>query len=183
MIELIVQQVDEIKRLWKHKRQLIHQGLNLALVIISALMIWKGLTYLSKSEAPVVVVLSGSMEPAFQRGDILCLNNNKHFIETGDIVVFKIVGREIPIVHRVLELHRSAETDENIYLTKGDNNNVHDRGLYAENQLWLNRTDIIGVVNSSVPYAGMMTILLNDYPLFKYALLGIMGFLVLTQRE
>lgn len=76
MIELIVQQVDEIKRLWKHKRQLIHQGLNLALVIISALMIWKGLTYLSKSEAPVVVVLSGSMEPAFQRGDILCLNNN-----------------------------------------------------------------------------------------------------------
>ena len=31
-------------------------------------MIWKGLMFITKSESPVVVVLSGSMEPAFQRG-------------------------------------------------------------------------------------------------------------------
>lgn len=33
----------------------------------SALIIWKGLMCLTGSESPVVVVLSGSMEPGFKR--------------------------------------------------------------------------------------------------------------------
>ena len=46
------------------------------------------------------------MEPAFQRGDLLFLTNNeKDPIRVGEIVVFKIKGREIPIVHRVIKLH------------------------------------------------------------------------------
>ena len=60
---------------------------------------------LSLSESPVVVVLSGSMEPAFRRGDILWLNNQNDPIQVGEIVVFKIEGRDIPIVHRVLQVH------------------------------------------------------------------------------
>ena len=68
-------QVDEVKRLWANKRQLTNQGLNLAMVVLTALMVWKGLMMYTQSESPVVVVLSGSMEPAFQRGDILYLDN------------------------------------------------------------------------------------------------------------
>jgi hypothetical protein len=45
---------------------------------------------------------SGSMEPGFQRGDILFLENNSEDLTIGDVVVFKIKGRDIPIVHRVL---------------------------------------------------------------------------------
>ena len=46
------------------------------------------------------------MEPAFQRGDLLFLTNNRQDpIRVGEIVVFKIEGREIPIVHRVLKVH------------------------------------------------------------------------------
>lgn len=46
------------------------------------------------------------MEPAFHRGDLLFLTNYKEDpIRVGDIVVFKIKGRDIPIVHRVLKLH------------------------------------------------------------------------------
>lgn len=49
---------------------------------------------------------SGSMEPAFQRGDLLFLTNYKEDpIRVGEIVVFKVEGREIPIVHRVIKLH------------------------------------------------------------------------------
>lgn len=49
---------------------------------------------------------SGSMEPAFQRGDLLFLTNFKEDpIRVGEIVVFKVKGREIPIVHRVIKLH------------------------------------------------------------------------------
>jgi signal peptidase len=46
------------------------------------------------------------MEPAFYRGDLLLLTHDSNApIRVGDIVVFKIEGREIPIVHRVLKVH------------------------------------------------------------------------------
>jgi len=50
-------QVMELKNLWKNKRQLAFQALNLAMIVFSALMIWKGLMVVTKSESPVVVVL------------------------------------------------------------------------------------------------------------------------------
>lgn len=65
---IVQDQVDELKELWRNKRQLTFQGLNLAMIVFSALMIWKSLMVYTQSESPVVVVLSGSMEPAFQRG-------------------------------------------------------------------------------------------------------------------
>ena len=78
------------------KRQLAHQVLNLAMIVCSALMIWKSLMVITESESPVVVVLSGSMEPAFQRGDILFLNNQANPIRVGEVVVFKIKDRMDP---------------------------------------------------------------------------------------
>lgn len=46
------------------------------------------------------------MEPAFHRGDLLFLTNyEEEPVRVGEIVVFKIEGRDIPIVHRVLKLH------------------------------------------------------------------------------
>ena len=66
----------------------------------------------------VVVVLSGSMEPGFYRGDILFLNMGYAPIRTGEIVVFNIDGRDIPIVHRVIKVHdRDSGGDVDI-LTK-----------------------------------------------------------------
>jgi len=46
------------------------------------------------------------MEPAFFRGDLLLLTNNREEpIRVGDIVVFRVEGKDIPIVHRVLKVH------------------------------------------------------------------------------
>lgn len=45
------------------------------------------------------------MEPAFYRGDILFLWMGTAPFEVGEIIVFKIKGRDIPIVHRILEVH------------------------------------------------------------------------------
>ena len=55
------------------------------------------------------VVFSGSMEPAFQRGDILFLSNQDDPIRVGEIVVFKIKDRDIPIVHRVMKVHEKED--------------------------------------------------------------------------
>ena len=46
------------------------------------------------------------MEPAFHRGDLLFLTNFwEDPIRAGEIVVFKVEGRDIPIVHRVIKVH------------------------------------------------------------------------------
>ena len=132
-----------------------------------------------------MVVLSGSMEPAFQRGDILFLNNSAEKVAVGDVVVFKIKDRDIPIVHRILKVHQPDEdSDDKVeLLTKGDNNRVDDRGLYAPGQLWLQREDILGKAVGTLRYVGMVTIALNDYPVLKYVLVGMMGLFVLTSKE
>lgn len=57
MVDFVDKQVDELKKLWHNKRQLAFQGLNLAMIVLSALMIWKSLMVVTKSESPVVVVL------------------------------------------------------------------------------------------------------------------------------
>jgi hypothetical protein len=270
--------------------QLSFSVLNLAMIVFSALMMWKALMVVTRSESPVVVVLSGSMEPSFQRGDILLLDNTPSHMDVGaycwthavvvgsccrrrrrerggsrggaralacvarhaclrtaatralslsltmetspapvpapplprppvrlpagDIVVFKIAGRDVPIVHRVLRRHAAGGSslpandtaaasatgifspsllfgpnehlpaDDGVaYLTKGDNNNIDDRNLYATGQLWLSRREIVGRAVAYCPYVGMVTILLNDYPALKYVLVGLMGLFVLTGKE
>lgn len=83
-------------------RQLLTQLLNFALVLSTAFMLWKGLSVATDSPSPIVVVLSGSMEPAFQRGDLLFLWNRGQDTQVGEIVVYNVKGKDIPIVHRVV---------------------------------------------------------------------------------
>lgn len=83
-------------------RQTLQQILNFALVLSTAFMMWKSLSVISDSPSPIVVVLSGSMEPAFQRGDLLFLWNRSPKAEVGEIVVYNVKDKDIPIVHRVV---------------------------------------------------------------------------------
>jgi hypothetical protein len=46
--DMIDKQILELKKLWANKRQLLFQLLNLAMIVFSALMIWKGLMFLTK---------------------------------------------------------------------------------------------------------------------------------------
>merc|ERR1711907_153624 len=165
------------------KRMLLSQALNLALIVFSALMIWKGLMFITKAESPVVVVLSGSMEPAFYRGDILFLHRGDAPFRAGEVCVFKITGRDIPIVHRIMKVHEQPDGKTQHLLTKGDNNNLDDRGLYNEGQLWLQDTEVIGRTVGYLPYVGMVTIIMNDYPAVKWITVGLMGFFVLSTIE
>lgn len=75
----------------------------------------------------MVVVLSGSMEPAFYRGDILFLHLGSKPIRNGEIVVFNVEGRDIPIVHRVIRVHERHKSNDLEILTKGDNNYGDDK--------------------------------------------------------
>ena len=69
-------------------------------------------------------------------------------------------------------------------LTKGDNNLADDTELYARGQDYLERSkDIIGSVIGYIPFVGYVTILLSEHPWLKTVLLGLMGIMVVLQRE
>ena len=69
-------------------------------------------------------------------------------------------------------------------LTKGDNNNADDTELYARGQDYLDRSrDIIGSVRAYAPLVGYVTILLSEHPWLKTVMLGLMGAVVVLQRE
>ncbi|CAF9930181.1 Signal peptidase complex catalytic subunit [Imshaugia aleurites] len=164
-------------------RQLLTQLLNFALVLSTAFMLWKGLSVATDSPSPIVVVLSGSMEPAFQRGDLLFLWNRGQDTQVGEIVVYNVKGKDIPIVHRVVRRYGGGNEPLQL-LTKGDNNLADDTELYARGQDYLTRsTDIIGSVIGYVPFVGYVTILLCEHPWLKTVLLGLMGVMVVLQRE
>lgn len=167
----------------KRPKMFLMQALNLSCIIFTALMLWRGLSLFTGSESPVVVVLSGSMEPGFHRGDILFLNMWKdEDFYPGDVIVFQVEGRGIPIVHRVLNAHKST-SGKLALLTKGDNNQVDDRGLYRTKQNFIGKKEVMGRAFGFLPYVGMITILLNDYPWLKYIMIGSMGFFVMIGRE
>ncbi|EFJ14343.1 hypothetical protein SELMODRAFT_268898 [Selaginella moellendorffii] len=180
-MEMVRNAVHSVRSI--HYRQLATQIISLGMIVTSALIIWKGLMCVTGSESPVVVVLSGSMEPGFQRGDILFLRMTKDPIRAGEIVVFNVDGRDIPIVHRVIKVHERQETGEVEVLTKGDNNYGDDRLLYAQGQLWLQRHHIMGRAVGFLPYVGWVTIIMTEKPVIKYILIGVLGLLVLTSKE
>lgn len=223
---------------------LLTQTLNFALILSTAFMLWKTLSILSDSKSPIVVVLSGSMEPAFQRGDLLFLWNRdgllptcwgcemglydhagnwgkgslwqgwgevleskgvmageatveKKDVKVGEIVVYEVPGKDIPIVHRVVRRYPSTKDTRRLakigprephdgikLLTKGDNNAASDEELYARGQDLLDRDrDVVGSVVGYVPYVGYGTIVLSEYPWLKTVMLAAMGLSVLLQRD
>ncbi|KAH9576828.1 hypothetical protein CY35_01G183800 [Sphagnum magellanicum] len=117
------------------------------------------------------------------QGDIIFLHMSKAPIRAGEIVVFHVDGRDIPIVHRVIMVHERAETNEVEVLTKGDNNLRDDRGLYAHGQMWFQRHHIMGRSVGFLPYLGWVTIIMTEKPYIKYLLIGALGLLVITSKE
>ncbi|KAI8565594.1 hypothetical protein RHMOL_Rhmol03G0272200 [Rhododendron molle] len=161
--------VDSVESL--RIRQFLSQAVSLGMIVTSALIIWKGLMCVTGSESPVVVVLTGSMEPGFKRGDILFLHMSKDPIRAGEIVVFNV------------DVHERQDTEDVDVLTKGDNNTGDDRPLYAHGQLWLQRHHIMGRAVGFLPYVGWVTIIMTEKPIIKYLLIGALGLLVITSKE
>lgn len=136
------------------------------------------------------------MEPAFRRHDILSLTMfEDEPITVGDIMVYKVRDKDIPIVHRVVKVHEqrvsssslnntAAKDDDNLsVLTKGDNNDIHDRGLYRRGRKWLRKSEFIGRVKGHAPGIGCVTLKINEYPILKYLLIGSMLYFTITNKD
>ena len=132
---------------------------------------------------PIVVVLSGSMEPAYYRGDLLIsINYPWRDMQPGDVEIFKSPHREISIVHRIARIHGTIADGNAKYLTKGDNNDVDDISFYQRGSMWLTPEHVQGTILMYFPSVGYFSILMNDYPQLKYALLAALALTVLLTR-
>ena len=121
------------------------------------------------------------MEPSYYRGDILFLTNYDTAPQIGDIIVYRMQKDDIPIVHRVISVQLKGNDDFYV-LTKGDNNEVNDRGIYGYKFPWLRKKHLMGRVRGSIPYLGVITILLTENPLVKFCVLGVAILLILTTK-
>ncbi|MBY8991530.1 MAG: signal peptidase I [Candidatus Lokiarchaeota archaeon] len=147
------------------KRKIIVTVILLGLAFSGAFLIYYIMQIALNTDSPMVVVVSGSMEPKLHRGDLLFLkgkdaeNIKNGTIEgkEGDIIVFDARGLWItapsdPIVHRVVD----KKYDNGwFFLTKGDANTSPD----AE---WVPEPRILGVVVGRIPYIGWVKIALTD---------------------
>lgn len=98
------------------------------------------------------VIVSGSMEPELEIGDMIVVKNiDTSELEVGDIISFR-QGQSI-VTHRI---SRIIENDGEIeFVTKGDNNNAEDSGTISE--------DLVeGKVVSVIPIIGKVSVLLQN---------------------
>ena len=88
------------------------------------------------------VVVSGSMEPAFYRGDIVLVQKadflgihefDVNDIQKGDVVVYDTKWFNQPVIHRVINIAQINGTV--VYEIKGDNNNASDPYFVTRDQI------------------------------------------------
>lgn len=106
---------------------------------------WAVLTALALVHQPVALV-SGSMAPALERGDlVLTAPAAPRAIEPGDVVVRDDAAT--PVVHRVVRIERSGS--EHLLWTKGDANPEADASPYTA-------AASVRRVEGSIPGAGSL---------------------------
>lgn len=136
--------------------------LQLLLPLAHVFMLFSLLQLVTLSQTPIVAVVSGSMEPAFQRGDLLILWNRSEII-IGDIPVVWFQGNPLPMVHRVIKVvHGVGDDIERQFLTKGDNNEGDDLSLYPPGRELVKRSEIVGKVVGYIPALGRPALWIMD---------------------
>jgi signal peptidase len=173
----------------KEKTPIPHKKVIIAVVMICIAFFGSFLLYFSlqvalNTEAPIVIVVSGSMEPNIREGDLLFvmganpedIKNGTAEDKNGDVIVFDARGLwagapEEPIVHRVVDKYKDGDTF--YFRTKGDANSLPDQAPVPESR-------IIGVVIGGIPYIGWVKIVLTESGLLIPLLVIISAFLVIS---
>lgn len=110
------------------------------------------------------VVVSGSMEPVFYRGDIVAIEKtnllgiqefNPKDVKVGDIVVYDAKWFNQPVIHRIINITEINGTT--MYVIKGDNNNRSDPYYVKADQIQA-RVLTIGDHPIVIPWIGNLSL-------------------------
>lgn len=136
------------------------------------------------TQYPMVVVVSGSMEPNINKGDLLFLQGkNVEDIksgtiedQTGDVIVYDARGLwagapSEPIVHRVVNKYEVNDTW--YFETKGDANLYKDRAPVPGDH-------VLGVVVGRIPFIGWIKIFLTETNIFLPLIIILAALLIIS---
>jgi signal peptidase len=138
-------------------------------MIVGVLLAWainQSMAFALSTDMPVVAVESDSMVPVFNKGDILILHGSPASeLGIGDIIVYSVPGRSVPIVHRIVKLNPDGS-----FQTKGDANSGQ-----LDFEYYVDPESIHGRVAVIVPYLGWIKIGVMELliPNLLYVLLAI----------
>ncbi|MBI4177685.1 MAG: signal peptidase I [Candidatus Aenigmarchaeota archaeon] len=125
-----------------------------ALGVFIAVLIYQALILLLGTERPVIDVISESMSPSINRGDLVIVKHAEpQDIKIGDVIVFDTLSQSLPVIHRVYKIN-----DDGTFQTLGDNN----RGVQHEWEKQISAKDIVGKSVLVIPYAGLIKITVCD---------------------
>ncbi len=118
-----------------------------------AVAIYVFLGILFGTRMPIIDVMSTSMEPNINRGDLVVLMNAND-IKIGDVIIFDTPNEPMPVIHRVIKINSDGS-----YQTLGDNNH----GQQHEWEKQIEKSQIIGKSILVIPYLGWVKILIFEY--------------------
>ena len=113
------------------------------------------------------VVVSGSMEPVFYRGDIVAVQKadflgihefNPDDVQVGDIVVYDAQWFDQPVIHRIINITEINGTT--MYVIKGDNNDQADPYYVTSDQIQ-ERVLTWGDTPVVIPFIGHISLFLR----------------------
>ncbi|MBQ7956466.1 MAG: signal peptidase I [Clostridia bacterium] len=97
----------------------------------------------------IMTVMTGSMEPAYQVGDIIVIKKtNENELQVKDVITFISTDEELngqPITHRIIDI--TEENGQKKFGTKGDNNQIADETPVTSDR-------ILGKVQLRIPFVG-----------------------------
>ncbi len=167
------------------KRKIIIAVILIVFAFSGSFLIYFILQISLNTNTPMVVVVSGSMEPTLLKGDLLFvqgkdpaqIKNGTIEGKEGDIIVFDawnldgwIDPPRDPIVHRVVDKWYDGGW---FFLTKGDANPVGDNVPVPENR-------VLGVVVGRIPFIGWVKIILADSGLLIPLLVIVSALLIIS---
>ena len=166
------------------KKKVIVAVLLISFAFFGSFIIYFVLQVSLNTQTPIVVVVSGSMAPTINEGDILfvqgrdpsLIQNGSAVEKDGDIIVFNAYGLWSsapldPIVHRVIE--KWYDNGTWYFRTKGDANSVPDPVQISEDK-------VIGVVIGGIPFIGWIKIVLTESGLLIPLLIIISVLLIIS---
>jgi signal peptidase len=137
------------------KRDYMQTVIMIVAVILVVLVFWYGLSFVFRTDHPILAVASGSMEPVLYAGDLILIEGienaadihvgTKDSEQPGDIIVFYRYSELI--VHRAVEKTLNSDGTYS-FKTWGDNNGWPDGGSVKE-------SDIVGrYLDFKIPWLG-----------------------------
>ncbi len=108
------------------------------LIILNAVIIVK--SYTDPDRLPTVfgfspvIVLSGSMYPQFNAGDMILVQSvDPDTLQEGDVICYYAEGPDTAVTHRIVEIQE--EGGQRMFITRGDANNTEDRIAVTPNMV------------------------------------------------